>query len=145
MSITPKEACDLVNSLLIKPGWKVTAQPWQQRHESSIRLHVEFEAQDTSYPPDYPHHMTVVGDYALMTGDCRDGYDVLRKVLGIILSIEEHEWREWLKLGEEHDYRPPFHPHTDEGMIRWAHLGHRFTGQSELEHALTHDLQFGRL
>lgn len=141
-----KEAVALINSLGWKPGWKVTATTWQERHQSSIVLDVTFPAADSSFPPDYAAGpVPIHGRYALMVGDCRTWDELLRKVLTLMVEIETHEWREFLRLGPEHDYYAPFHPHTDAGMLRWAKLGHKHAKITEAEHLLAFDLQFGRI
>lgn len=143
----PKEAVDLINSMGFKPGWTVGARTWQERHQSSIILTVNFPAPDSSFPPEYkiPVEGGVHGEYALLVGDCRTWDDLMRKVLTLMIEIETHEWREFLRLGAEHDHYAPFHPHTDAGMLRWAKLANRHAKRTEAEHLLSFDLQFGRI
>lgn len=141
------EASKLINSLGLKPGWTVKARPWSERHESSVLMEFNFPAADSSYPPEYKIDIPggVVVTKAIMVGDCKTWDEVLRKVLTCVLDIEAHEWREFLRLGAEHDHHAPFHPHTDYGMLRWAKLGHRFSRATEAEHLLSFDLAFGKI
>lgn len=144
VGVSPVEAVELINRLVYRPGWKISARTFQERYESAIVVTIEFTAQNTSEPPLYPHAFELHNEFVILTGECPTILHVLRKLLGEILRLEEHEAREFLRLPEDAGYVAPFHPHTDFGMDMWARLGTRHTGLSVKEQMITRDLQFGR-
>jgi hypothetical protein len=145
-----REACALVNEagMLVRPGYSIEAEPYTQRFQSGVMLHIRFDAFDSSTIVDgvYTDEICVRSDRVILVGDCPGPFAVLAKVLNAVLDIEEHEWREFLRLGPDSDYMAPFHPHTDDGMHRWAHIGRLYVPTGSLENnSVRRDTVFGKI
>lgn len=115
----PESACRLINeSMMYRPGWTFDASEHKERFENAIRVRIEFDTLDTSAVTDagfdssFRLHVT----FTLMVGKM-DDVGLYRAVLGVILRVEEHEAREFLRIRPTH--WAPFHPHQDDGIERW--------------------------
>lgn len=142
MGMSAADAADVINGLIYKPGWLIQATPWTERHQDAIKIHFEYPAFNSSEPPYFPTAITARADFAILAGDCPDPTILLAKLAGLLLTIEEHEMREFLRLGRG-DHEALFHPHTTDGIRRWATIGQHHTGLSALEMMTTRDLLFG--
>lgn len=128
-------AIELVHNVIYKPGWTFTARDHTKRFESTIVVRVDYPARNSNRDQaavGYPQEITTYAEFPLVVKD-RTDEDLYAALLDIIMSIEEHEAREFLRV------RPtdwaPFHPHRATGMRRWAAR----KGNTDL----LADLQFG--
>lgn len=118
--MNPDSACKLINeSLFYRPGWTFEAVKHTQRFENAIRVRIEFDTVDTSEPTadntyETPFRLHV--SFTLMVGRM-DDVGLYKALLGVILRVEEHEAREFLKV--KPTQWAPFHPHTEDGIKRW--------------------------
>lgn len=134
-------AVELINSLVYKPGWRITATDHSNRFEGTVTVRFDYPARnsnrseatgenaDNPYPNEIPG-----GTYAtfpLIVEDCDDAC-LYERILEMIVCIEEHEAREFLRV--QPTGWAPFHPHRVDGMRRWA----AYKGTS-----VTDDLKFG--
>ncbi|SEB60478.1 hypothetical protein [Streptomyces melanosporofaciens] len=128
-------AIELVNDVIYKSGWTFTACDHTKRFESTIVVRVDYPARNSNRDQaaaGYPQEITTYAEFPLVVKD-RTDEDLYAALLEIVMSIEEHEAREFLRV------RPtgwaPFHPHRATGMRRWAARN----GNTDL----LADLQFG--
>lgn len=143
-------AIALIGNMVYKPGWEFTAEDNTGRFEGSIKLTVRYPCVDSNrdraaagYPEtDESGTATMRPDgkarasYVLMVCDCDDDVALWHLVAQMIMNIEEHEMREFLRITPT--YWAPFHPHRSDGMKRWAAV----TGKP-VEHIVATDLTFG--
>ncbi|QNP74988.1 hypothetical protein IAG44_39960 [Streptomyces roseirectus] len=130
-----ESAIKLVNDLVYKPGWSFIARDHTNRFEGAITMRVEYPARSSNRDRavfGYPEEIVNRVSFPLVVKDCNDE-DLYAEILQVIMSIEEHEAREFLRV--EPTQWAPFHPHRVKGMRRWAAR----TGRSDLQA----DLQFG--
>jgi hypothetical protein len=113
-------ACELINQLCYKPGWKFTASDHTNRFESSIKVRIDYPALNSNreqaadgYQDEIP---VTYAEYPILVDDL-DDMGLYRVVVDIITDIETHEAREFLRVCPT--YWAPFHPHRAEGMRRW--------------------------
>ncbi|MEU6260181.1 hypothetical protein ACFUEN_29750 [Streptomyces griseorubiginosus] len=128
-------AIELVDHVVYKPGWTFTAREHTKRFEGAIVVRVDYPARNSNRdqaPAGYPEEITTYAEFPLVIKDCTDE-DLYAALLQVIMSIEEHEAREFLRVRPTH--WAPFHPHRANGMRRWAARN----GKSDL----MGDLQFG--
>lgn len=117
-------AVTLVNSLVLKPGWKVEAEDYSHRHEGCIRVnftYVAYRSERELAPDGYPELVPggARAAFVIAAGAMKDDYDLYRKVIELIVfEIELHEWREFLRVPGT--FWAPFHPHRTDGMERWG-------------------------
>jgi hypothetical protein len=137
------DAAELINSVVYKPEWTIQATPWIERHQDAVKIHFEYPAFNSSEPPEFPTKITARADFAILAGECPDPNTLLAKLAGILMMIEEHEMREFLRVGSAYD--APFHPHRTEGIDRWARMGHLHLGLSDRELRVSRDLLFGAI
>lgn len=123
--------------MMYKPGWSFTATDHSKRFEGSICLRVEYPARETSRDDafeGYPNENRPYATFPIVVRDLDDS-GLYYAILKVIMSIEEHEAREFLRI------RPtgwaPFHPHAIDGMRRWREACNCPAEQLES------DLQFG--
>lgn len=114
-------AIDLINSLIYKPGWRISAKDHQGRFEGTVAVKIDYPAQNTNrdQAPDYPENIETYASFPLVVGDCDDEC-LYRRVLDEIMKIELHEAREYLRV--QPTLWAPFHPHRIDGMKRWGEL-----------------------
>jgi hypothetical protein len=112
-------AVDLVNGIVYRPGWTITAKPHTARFEGAICVRIEYPAQNTDrdQAPDYPTPIQTRATFPLIVSEC-DDVALYRQVMDAIMEIEEHEAREYFRVEPTH--WAPFHPHRVEGMNRWG-------------------------
>ena len=114
-------ALELINGLVYKPGWKVSATDHTNRFEGSIILRVDYPAQSTDRVEareGYPTDITTYAQEPIVVAECGDETALFRCVIDVILKIEEHEAREYFRV--EPTFWAPFHPHKIDGMKRWG-------------------------
>jgi hypothetical protein len=125
-------AVALINNLIYKPGWVFHAQV-SDRFEDSVRINVNYPAHQSERedaPEGYPTEITCGANASrvITVGDCDDEMALYKRfVVEVLLKIEEHECREFLRTPPT--FAAPFHPHRIGGMRRWG--------------TVTEDLHFG--
>ncbi len=128
----------LVNNLIYKPGWTLTATDYTHRFESTICVKVEYPAPNSDrdnakrgYEDDVLP--TARAGFPIVVADCDDA-SLYRKIIDVILEIEAHEAREFLRVMPT--YWAPFHPHNVDGMRRW-------NATNGIDYSVMPDLRFG--
>lgn len=116
-------AIHLIDQLVYKPGWKFEAKDDTKRFEDSICIKITYPAYDSareSWDDDlgqYTKQIVTYATFRFIVRDCCD-VDLYRRVIEMIMKIEEHEAREFLRTKET--LWAPFHPHRLDGMKRWG-------------------------
>lgn len=113
-------AQQLIAAAIYKPGWRIWAEDHSNRFEDCICLNFEYPARSANREeaPDYPTEIMAKARFPMMVGDVADAIELYRQVLLVIINIEAHEAREFLRLGPT--MWAPFHPHRKDGMKRWG-------------------------
>lgn len=112
-----KKAADLINNgLIFKPGWDVSAIGFDAYDTVLVRAELLTTNFDREEAPYYRGRIIAGGTFELSTKGSQD--EVLQRLLTEFVKIEEHEWREALRLKSNYD--APFHPHRPEGQDNWA-------------------------
>jgi hypothetical protein len=115
-------ALDLVNSIVYKPGWKITATDHTNRYEGAIKVRIDYPARNSDRPEaaeGYPTEITTYASFVVIVEDCT--LDTMcRRIVEKIIEIEAHEVREFFRLNPT--LWAPFHPHNIDGMKRWGEL-----------------------
>ena len=116
-------AIALIGTLVYKPGWTIEAVDHRHRHEDCIKIQVTYPAKRSErelasrgYPDDIDDGARA--SFVVLVGDIQEDCELYRRLLDCILSIEEHEAREFLRI--KPSYWAPFHPHLIDGMKRWG-------------------------
>jgi hypothetical protein len=115
----PLSATELIDTLVYKPDWKFDATI-SDRYEGAVQVRVAYPAKrfNRADAPDYTTDLDAVASVTILCGDCPDDTSLYRKLIDFLLTIEEHESREALRV------RPtmwaPFHPHRQDGIKRWG-------------------------
>ncbi|WP_282795220.1 hypothetical protein [Streptomyces sp. CC224B] len=129
-----ESAIKLIGEVIYKPGWELNARDHSSWCEGAIVVgvyHPIVNSNRGQADAGHPNEVTAYAEFPLVVADCTDE-DLYAALLRVIMQIEEHEAREFLRV------RPtgwaPFHPHRVTGMRRWADR----TGKGMLA-----DLQFG--
>lgn len=115
-------AITIINEALVfAPGWTITAEPFTERFENTIKVSVNYPACQTARDDakeGYPHVIHADASF-VMVCDCNDTADLFRKLLEeVIFPIQHHEAREMLRL--KPTFWAPFHPHKIGGMEAWG-------------------------
>jgi hypothetical protein len=127
----------LINGLVYKPGWTFTATDHTGRFEGTVKVRVEYPAQNSDRadaPDGYPNAIVTYAEFPIVVGDCDSDKKLYRKLLNQLMKIEEHEAREFLRT--KGTYWAPFHPHQINGMKSWQ-------STCCTDDDLLSDLQFG--
>lgn len=115
-------AIRLIDGVIYKPGWKFTADDHTKRFEGAVLVHVVYPAQNSDRPeaPDYttPISGGARASFPVLVGDLVDELGLYRRLLEMLLHVEEHEAREFFRV--EPTMWAPFHPHNIDGMMRWG-------------------------
>lgn len=141
-----QNALGLIAGVSYKPGWIISAEA-SDRYDSAVKITVQFSAPNSNNPPEYPETLNLAPSVLLMVDDLDEEglYDELLSWL--IYEVEPHEAREFFRVNGNR-YDAPFHPHTAEGMRRWAaHRQHRArqVAQEPTKASLFQDLRFATL
>jgi hypothetical protein len=121
-------AIDLIGQIVYKPEWVFEATDHTKRYEGTVCLKITYPAQMSEReeaPAGYPTRINPYATFAIMVGDCDDAACLYRRVLDVILLIEAHEAREFMRITPT--FWAPFHPHTIDGMQRWGTVEHDLT------------------
>lgn len=114
-------AIALIENLVFKPGWSFAATDHSSRFEGTICVRITqqtFKSEREEAPGGYCTPISPYGDFPIVVGAMTDVTDLCFALLGCIASFDSHEAREFLRV--KPSYWSPFHPHTTEGMERWA-------------------------
>lgn len=117
-------AIDLIDQTVYKPGWTFEATDHTKRYEGTVCVKVTYPAQMSEReeaPAGYPTPITPYAEFPIVVADVDEPTDLYRRLLDVILAIEEHEAREFLRIRPT--FWAPFHPHTVDGMRRWGYPG----------------------
>jgi len=120
-------ACELINSQLVyKPEWTLRAEDYTWRMQGAILLHVSFTAHSSDRNDAREGYQKVLeplhNAFPIIVQDCTTEDELIFKVLQVIIALETHEAREFLRRKPTYD--APFHPHRIADMQRWAlHTG----------------------
>lgn len=131
-----QQAVTMINTILYKPGWRFEASDHTNRFEGTVNVTITYPAFDSgsasipeAWREGYSTRIAPDGaraSFSIVVGDT-DRVGVQRRLLNVIMDIEEHEAREFLR--DPSSGEALFHPHRIEGMNRWGNV--------------SHDLQFG--
>lgn len=130
-------AITLVNDQIVyKPGWTIRAEDYSWRMQGGILVHISFTAPSSDRDDAREGYVKMLSPlhnaFPILVEDCVTEDDLLFKLLKVIISLETHEAREFLRRKPTFD--APFHPHRVADMVRWAdHDGG----------SVTDDLNFG--
>jgi hypothetical protein len=123
----PASAARLINAMIYKPGWKITATDNTHRFEGTVKVDILYPAFDSgsnalpdAWEKGYPEEIGggARASFNIMVADCGDDCDMYRKVIDVIMEIELHEAREFLRVLPTG--WAPFHPNRADGMKRWG-------------------------
>lgn len=116
------EAIERIEGTILKPGWRIEAEDHSKRFEGTVKLTVHYPAANSNREnaPDYTEQILpdTHASFALQVGLIADGIELYRRLIDVMVNIETHEWREFLRDPRTLD--APFHPHRIEGMTRWG-------------------------
>lgn len=130
-------ACRLIDMLVYKPGWEIWAENYEKRHEGALLVHIKYPANNSSRegaPEGYPEKAKPFAHFVLLVGDIQTDRELYKRLAQVLLKIEEHEMREFLRIAPT--YWAPFHPHQIDGIRSW----HETPNMPEY---FNNDLQFG--
>lgn len=135
-----ESACELIGNVIYKPGWLIEPKV-NLRFEHAIAVKVTYPATNSDRDQaakGYPNMVSPMGPHATFTILVKDLDDVqlFAALAEILMTIEEHEMREFLRIAP--NYWSPFHPHHTNGIRRWAEV----TGR-DYKSVLQADLTFG--
>lgn len=130
-------ALDLINTQIVyKPEWTITAEDYSWRLQGAVLVHISFVAYSTDRQDARNGYKKVLeplhNAFPIIVQDCTTEDDLLFKLLKVIIALETHEAREFLRRKPTFD--APFHPHRVADQERWA----RYAGTP-----LSDDLNFG--
>jgi hypothetical protein len=134
-------AISLIDTMVYKPGWTFEATE-NNRFESAVTVLVNYPANNSDRDNAMRGYIDAVmptarASFPLLVDPC-DDVDLYQMMIEIIMHIELHEAREFLRVRPS--YWAPFHPHRLDGMKRWSAVEKR--GQMWQQMPLA-DLQFG--
>lgn len=125
-----REAARHLKSLVLKPGWRLEVEPQGPNY---VYVNVIFPARNTSNPPDYNEPVPTAGGPSgtfesgprpIYVADCQSFDQVQAKLLNLILNVECHEWREYMRQPSrspyaQNGYEARFHPHRRDSHLRF--------------------------
>lgn len=115
-------AITLIQGITYKPGWNISGHDNTKRFEGCIRVDFVYPAtnSDRSEAPAYSTPIPPNGaraSFAVIVSTL-DDVQLYRAICQLIMTIEEHEMREFFRINPT--YWAPFHPHKSDGITRWA-------------------------
>jgi|SRR5271166_2505034 len=116
-------AIQLIGNIVYKPGWRIEARDNSKRFQDSICITITYPATNSDrseaaagfpspIPPDGARASFCISVAAL------DDVRLYAGLVQVIMHIEEHEAREFLRI--KPTYWAPFHPHNTDGIAAWA-------------------------
>src|SRR5580765_696560 len=124
MGISQHEAVRLLNRVIYRPGWQVTAAP-APGDDDQVLVGVEIQTMDSSFVTrggEYRVPLTERAVFRLGASDYESAQALLFRLLTVIRGeLQEHEDREFLRTWDEAGERwaAPFHSHAPEGEQAW--------------------------
>lgn len=114
-----ESAVQLINQLVYKPGWKISATDHTNRFEGAVQVRIDYpaHASEREEAPNYAREIQTYAEFPMIVVDCNDA-SLYRRVINAIVEIETHEAREFLRVVPT--MWAPFHPHRIDGMRRWG-------------------------
>lgn len=134
-----ERAIDLINNLVLQPGWKITAVDHTSRFQGGVHVRVDYHCPNSNRDKaksGYPEMIDTYATFAFSVAQC-DETEVYFNVLMRLIEIHVHETREFMRIGGT--WEAPFHPHRIDEMKLWDRLAHGVT----LKSGVDSDLQFG--
>lgn len=116
------QALQLINGCITyKPDWSIKATDYTRRFMDAIKVRVEYRVPDTDikWAPNYGHIIDTYAEFVIPLGTCNNAPTLYKRVFDCLLSVEEHESREFFSVNGT-AYHKPFHPHTTDGMETWG-------------------------
>lgn len=135
-------ALALVDQLVYKPGYKLSAVDHTSRFEGTIKVRLDYTAPNTDRENAARGYADIINTYAefpIAVGDLfgpQANICLYRRIIDAILVVEEHEAREALRVAPT--LWSPFHPHHLTSMDAWQDT-HGASQRAELYR----DFQFG--
>lgn len=116
-----ESAVELINCVVYKPEWKITATDHTKRSEGAVQVRIDYPARrsERELAPDYVEEIMTYAEFPMIVLDC-DDVSIYRRLLDAIICIETHEAREFLRVLPTE--WAPFHPHRVDGMKRWGDI-----------------------
>jgi hypothetical protein len=117
-------ALQLVNDeLVIYPDWTIRAEDHTHRYQDTIKVHLTIAGARASEREHAPTYGVVVEGgirvaFPVHVGDIASADELVGRVIDLQLDAFAHEVREFTRLRST-GYAP-FHPHTPDGIHRWA-------------------------
>lgn len=112
------DAVRIINTMVFRPDWKMTAKP--SSRQGYVTIDTAIETQDTrkEFAPEYRKLFIARGEDEMRVDDCETQDAIYFRILTEILPrIHMHEDREFLR--NPRDMEAPFHPHKMSGMLEW--------------------------
>lgn len=112
------------NDLVYKPDWDIEATCHTHRFNETVKVTFQFTCFNTNrevvqrgvqHLSAFRNHVALL----LPVGKFKTTDDLMEGMLDLILRVEEHEAREFLRNKRE-GFRAPFHPHIEECMVEYA-------------------------
>lgn len=124
--MTPREAAELIESVIFRPGWTFVATA-DGMPAGLVQVLTRIETVDTSYPSpmgNYKVPRAIRRDFTVQVSDSDTREDVLLKLLDEVHAIDVHEDREFLRVpgrGNDHlhGWYAPLNPHHVPGILAW--------------------------
>lgn len=115
-----ESAVRLINEIVFRPGWEITAECHCKRFEECVRITIAYPAFETSRECAQTGYQELNKPHASFPVQVRDLDDegLYRAFLDCIAQIDSHEARETLRI--KPTFWAPFHPHQEDGMKRWG-------------------------
>jgi hypothetical protein len=117
------DAVEKLNHVTLWPEWRLIATDYTKRHESGVKLRLEYEVRnsDAEYGPTYSKwvHPFAYAEFCIQVGDIAADEILYARTFAVVLRVVEHELREFFGVESETDAPKPFHPHTIVGMANW--------------------------
>lgn len=117
-------AIELISRLVYKPGWSFKVSDHTKRFQSAIAVEVTYPAQnsDQEHAPEYRQEIPggARATFTIMCSKLEHPNDLYAELIRVIMVIEEHEAREFLRVAPY--WVAPFHPHRDLGIGQWAQV-----------------------
>jgi len=109
------EAVKFINGVTLMPGWSVTAT---DAYPLPGTVHITCMVDTVNSNRDmalrnYPQNLTIAPDALIDVARIADAEQLYYELFGWVLSLMEHELREFFRGGAT--LRAPFHPHRPEG------------------------------
>lgn len=122
-------AIRILSDMIYKPGWIFEVTDHESRFEGTVNVKITYPAMDSGEQNAPEYTVPVPGgaraSFPIIVGDLadHDTETLFTRLVHVIMKIEEHEAREFLRVWPSK--LAPLHPHTIDGMRAWHRQGHR--------------------